>query len=262
MRSDDAVYHAGATKDRDPLMSLQKHRQAWEDLGRVDPMWAVLNDPTRRHGQWDPAEFFATGAEDIGALMKSAAELGLPRERKLAVDFGCGVGRLAQLLASHFDSYVGVDISESMIVQARQWNRDCARCRFVLNTTGDLRIFEGGSVDLIYTKFVLQHLPSAELVRSYLSEFVRILRPGGLLVFQLPNRIPLINRIQPRRRLYTLLRNLGMNERLLLGRLELTPIRMRAMPEGKVAQFIAGLGAMLVRVERQSDLDHFYFVTR
>jgi predicted SAM-dependent methyltransferase len=117
-------------------------------------------------------------------------------------------------------------------------------------------------VDLIYTKFVLQHLPSVELVRSYLSEFVRILRPGGLLVFQLPSRIPLRNRIQPRRRLYTLLRNLGMSERLLLGRLELTPIRMRAIPEGKVTRFLAELGSKLVRVERPSDLDHFYFVTR
>ena len=243
-------------------MSLQRHRQAWEDLGRVDPMWGVLNHASRRHGRWDPADFFATGERDIAALMKSAEELGLPRARRVALDFGCGVGRLTRSLASHFESYVGVDISEPMLAQARKWNRDCTRCRFVLNTAGDLQPFDSASVDLIYTRYVLQHLPSSALVQSYLSEFVRLLCPEGLLVFQLPTRIDLIHRFQPRRRLYTLLRRLGISERLLLGRLELTPILMRAMPEAEVTRFISSLGARVARVEHASDLNHLYFVTR
>lgn len=243
------------------MMSLRQHRRAWEELGRVDPLWAVLNSATRRHGRWDPGEFFATGEQEITALMKSAEELDLPRERRLVLDFGCGVGRMTRPLAARFESYIGVDISEPMIAQAQQWNRDCARCRFVLNTTGDLRVFESGSIDLIYTRFVLQHLPSAALVKSYLRDFVRLLRPGGVLVFQLPSRISPLHRIQPRRRLYSLLRRLGISERLLLGPLELTPILVRAMPEAEVTRFLTALGARVVRVEHGSDLDHVYFVT-
>jgi ubiquinone/menaquinone biosynthesis C-methylase UbiE len=194
--------------------------------------------------------------------MKSAEELALPHQRKSALDFGCGVGRMARSLASHFESYTGVDISEPMIARAREWNLDCPHCRFILNTTGDLRVFDSASFDLIYSRFVLQHLPSRALVESYLRDFIRILKPGGLLVFQLPCRIGLLHRLQPRRRLYTLLRGMGVSERLLLGPLKLTPMAMRAMPETEVAGFVQAVGGRLVRAEHPSDLDQIYFFTR
>jgi len=194
--------------------------------------------------------------------MKSAEELALPHQRKAALDFGCGVGRMARSLASHFESYTGVDISEPMIARAREWNLDCPQCRFILNATGDLRVFESASFDLIYSRFVLQHLPSRALVESYLRDFIRILKPGGLLVFQLPCRIGLLHRLQPRRRLYTLLRGIGVSERLLLGPLKLTPMAMRAMPETEVAGFVQALGGRLLRAVHPSDLDQIYFFTR
>jgi ubiquinone/menaquinone biosynthesis C-methylase UbiE len=244
------------------MTSLRQHRQAWEDLGRVDPMWGVITWADKRHGRWDPAEFFATGEQDIAWLMSCAEQLALPRQRGLALDFGCGVGRLTRPLAAHFEHYVGVDISEPMLSQARMWNRDCTHCRFVLNTTGDLRAFESGSADLIYSKYVLQHLPSTSLIESYLREFIRILRRDGLLVFQLPSRIALLHRIQPRRRLYALLRSFGVSEHLLLGKLELMPMGMRAISEPKVRAFLTSLGARVVRADHLSDLDQVYFVTR
>jgi SAM-dependent methyltransferase len=243
------------------VTSLLKHRRAWEDLGRVDPFWAVLNSPSKRHGGWDPAEFFATGKPEIDSLMKSAVEVGLPHQRESVLDFGCGVGRMARWLASHFENYTGVDISESMIAQAREWNRHCTRCRFILNTTGDLRIFESASIDLIYSRFVLQHLPSRALVESCLRDFIRVLKPEGLLVFQLPTRIGMLHWLQPRRRLYGFLRGIGVSERVLLGPLGLTPIAMRSMPQVGVARRVQALGGRLVRVEHPSDLDQVYFVT-
>ena len=223
-------------------------------------MWGIITWAPKRHGRWDPAEFFATGEQDVEWLMSCANLLGLPRERSLALDFGCGIGRLTRPLATHFENYVGVDISEPMLAQAREWNRDCGHCRFVLNTTGDLRAFESGSVDLIYSRHVLQHLPSTNLIESYLREFVRILRREGLLVFQLPTRIGLLHRIQPRRRIYTLLRNLGVSEHLLLEKLELMPMEMRALSEPRVRAVLNSLGATIVRADHHSD--HVYFVTR
>ena len=244
------------------MKSLRRHQQDWEALGRVDPLWAVLTSPTRRHGRWDTAEFFATGTRDVGALMETAGSLGLPQRRDKALDFGCGVGRLSRALTAHFGECVGVDISAPMLAQAEELNRDSDRCRFVLNTAGDLRVFESSSFDLVYTRYVLQHLPTRAMVRSYLSEFIRVLRPGGLLVFQLPSRIGLLHRLQPRRRLYSLLRWLGVNERLLLEKLELTPMRMGSMAEAIVVRTMSELGGKVVRVERGSPVEHTYFVTR
>jgi hypothetical protein len=81
-------------------------------------------------------------------------------------------------------------------------------------------------------------------------------------VFQLPSRIDLLHRLQPRRRLYGLLRGLGMSERVLLGPLKLTPMAMRAMPPGQVARLVETLGGRLLRAEHPSDLDQVYFATR
>jgi SAM-dependent methyltransferase len=41
---------------------------------------------------------------------------------------------------------------------------------------------------LIYTSVVLQHMEPQLSIR-YLREFARVLRPGGILVFQIPDRI-------------------------------------------------------------------------
>jgi ubiquinone/menaquinone biosynthesis C-methylase UbiE len=72
-----------------------------------------------------------------------------------------------------------------MIEQAEQHNRHGDRCRHLLNGDNNLRMFPDGSFDMVYSSITLQHLPPRH-IRGYLREFVRVLRPGGLLIFQLP----------------------------------------------------------------------------
>ena len=60
---------------------------------------------------------------------------------KRALDFGCGVGRLTQPLADHFEEVRGVDVSPVMLEQARQFNRHGDRCQYVWNDAADLRMF-------------------------------------------------------------------------------------------------------------------------
>jgi len=56
----------------------------------------------------------------------------------------------------------------------------------VHNTRRDLGVLGQRRFDLIYSDLVLQHmLPALSL--SYIDEFLRLLAPGGLLVFQLPS---------------------------------------------------------------------------
>ena len=44
--------------------------------------------------------------------------------------------------------------------------------------------FASSGFDLVYSRLVLQHVPP-QLVRRYVPELVRVLHPGGVLVFQL-----------------------------------------------------------------------------
>jgi SAM-dependent methyltransferase len=166
---------------------LRSQQNQWDQLGRTDPLWAILTEPEKRNGGWDEAAFFATGQSEIAELMARAVALGLPALRRTALDFGCGVGRATQALTEYFDEVTGVDIAPAMLERARGYNRHGDRCRYVLNEQNHLRTFPTAAFDLVYSRITLQHLPRRH-INSYLVEFLRVLRPGGLLVFQLPDR--------------------------------------------------------------------------
>jgi SAM-dependent methyltransferase len=74
-----------------------------------------------------------------------------------------------------------------MIAKAKELNEDHSRCNYFLNEREDLALFREQQFSFIYSIIVLQHLPT-ELARKYITEFVRILQPNGVLVFQLPAR--------------------------------------------------------------------------
>ena len=71
--------------------SLRRHQRDWEDLGDLDPCWAILAYPERRFGRWDLDEFFRSGEVEIGRLTADMQRLGYPVNRQRALDFGCGV---------------------------------------------------------------------------------------------------------------------------------------------------------------------------
>jgi SAM-dependent methyltransferase len=149
-------------------------------------MYGVLSWEGRAGGNWDEASFFAVGRADLEALWNQAASasIGFPAGGH-ALDFGCGLGRLTRGLADRFDRVVGVDASPTMIARARELNRDVDGVEFRVNERPDLQAFPSVSFDVIVSLITLQHIPP-EAARSYVTEFVRLIRPGGLIAFQLP----------------------------------------------------------------------------
>ncbi len=142
-----------------------------------------------------------------------------------------------------------------MLEQARIYNRDRGNCQFLLNETADLRRFADDSFDLIYSNIVLQHLPNTVMIHQYIAEFMRVIRPTGVVVFQLPCQIPWRNRLQLRRRLYAALHRAGVSEHILYERLGLNPIRMNALPESIVARIIASCDGVLLAADRDHEPD-------
>ena len=161
-------------------------RGVFEDLGRDDPMYAALSRNAYRGNRWDPEAFFETGRTEIADVIDYVASLGLNPNGGRALDFGCAVGRLTQALAAHFSDVVGVDIASSMIDRARDYNAHGDRVTYLVNTAPDLAQFDSASFDFIYTNKVLQHIPPDHQL-GYMREFVRLLRPGGIAVFQTRN---------------------------------------------------------------------------
>lgn len=230
-------------------------------MAAVDPLWAILSRPEKRYGKWTIEEFLRTGEDDVRSLMESAERLGLPSQRDRAVDFGCGVGRLTRTLHAYFPECHGVDISSHMLDQAR---RISPSCQFHL--AGNLKEFPAGFANLIYSSLVLQHQPDIGQVAVLLEDMVRVLAPGGLLVFQMPLHLPFRNRVQLRRRAYRLLRAAGISHTFAYDRLGLSPIRMLYLSRLQMEKMLNDANGVILNFEQVRDANGFesgvYFCTR
>ena len=161
-------------------------RNYWDLHARHDPLWAILSDPEKTGRRWDLPSFLETGQREVSLLMFQLRALGLEPDPAAALDFGCGIGRLTQPLADHFDLVVGTDISPEMIRLANEINRWPDRVRYAINSGDDLGMLSTGEFTFTYSNVVLQHIEPVAAVR-YLRELFRVVRPNGVLVFQLPS---------------------------------------------------------------------------
>jgi SAM-dependent methyltransferase len=103
------------------------------------------------------------------------------------LDVGCGIGRTTRHLHEHIsaDRIVGLDADPDLLAVARD-RTDTDGSVELTYQEGDATAlpFDDDRFDLVYTRFLLTHLPDpAEAVQ----EFRRVCRPGGLVAAQEPD---------------------------------------------------------------------------
>lgn len=166
----------------------------WDRLGETADNWAV--SPFNRLSE----EGFLESGEKVWAdTFDRLRDLEFTLGEGAALDFGCGPGRFTQAIAKSFESTIGVDISPKMISLANKLNHLGNRCTFAVASRPDLSEFGYCRFSLVFSAFVLQHLPSW-LVKGYLNEFFRLLGPNGTLVVQehIGVDIPLASYLPPK----------------------------------------------------------------
>jgi 2-polyprenyl-3-methyl-5-hydroxy-6-metoxy-1,4-benzoquinol methylase len=161
---------------------------AWEEWGRRDPYFGVITDPKFRRSEMDDhikREFFESGESHAHGVLTTIRRYVDPGfAPRTVLDFGCGVGRLLIPFAKVVDEVVGLDVSPSMLQEARR-NCDEQGLRNVrLLDSDDSLSTLTGSFDLIHSCIVFQHIP-AERGRAILSKLLQHLRPGGVGAIQL-----------------------------------------------------------------------------
>jgi SAM-dependent methyltransferase len=108
--------------------------------------------------------------------------LRVPRGARV-LDVGCGVGRWSCLLAARGAEVTGVDISPTMIAQARRraGTRGIAgQCRFLVQDLAALDA--GGKFDLVLSVTVLQHILEPGSLRAALERMAAHLSERGRVV--------------------------------------------------------------------------------
>ncbi len=166
---------------------LDEYAKEWQGNAEADPLWVILTDSRYYGRKWDVAEFFSTGEEEIDRVFSFMDSASIGASSGTFLDFGCGVGRISRALRRRFEHGFGIDISPKMVELARTYVNGV---EFITNQADSLAGFDDASVDFVYSHIVLQHIPN-EYQQRYIDEFLRVLRPGGLAVFQIP--IDIIN---------------------------------------------------------------------
>ncbi len=219
-------------------MNFSLNRQQWDALGQLDPFWAMTG--INRFHAWDPVAFFQTGYDQVEEVYREMQRLGYPQHYECVFDFGCGIGRLAPAFCRYFTSYIGVDVADSLIAHAQTLHRDLPQARFATNHASRLDLPDY-SVDLVFSFGVLQHIPDQQAILDLLNEFARVLKPGGLIVLNVCHAIRWPYRIQARRRLYHVLKRIGLSDRILYYHFKLYPQSVHAIPQARFVHHLRAL---------------------
>jgi ubiquinone/menaquinone biosynthesis C-methylase UbiE len=152
-------------------------RADWDARAREDAHYYVAFG---RRDQ-NEAEFLSTAADVLRELEKELKRFPVsqPPSARRALEIGCGPGRLLRPMSRHFGEIHGIDVSPEMIAQARTRLADLPSAHLHATTGSDLSLFAENHFDFVYSYAVFQHIPSAEIVFSYLRETVRVMKPGG-----------------------------------------------------------------------------------
>jgi 2-polyprenyl-3-methyl-5-hydroxy-6-metoxy-1,4-benzoquinol methylase len=107
----------------------------------------------------------------------------VPKNARL-LEFGCGTGNLAALVAKKGYQILGVDISDRFIAHAEKtYKANDKKLDFQVVGFGKLP-FDDESFDCIYTCAVLEHCYHVDEI---IMDFHRLLKRGGTLVIGTPN---------------------------------------------------------------------------
>ena len=187
-----------------PSLNLKRNSDLdWEQFAKIDAYYAVATKDQYHKSNLDDkvvAQFFKSGEEQVDQVLQIIDAHLVPGFRpQRALDFGCGVGRLVVPLGGLCQSVVGVDVSVSMLVEAK---KNC-KMRGISNVEliqGDdeLTRVPPGPFDFINSHVVFQHIPVKRGLRIAELLIDRLQEGGvGVLHFAYETEKPKMRRVIP-----------------------------------------------------------------
>jgi len=143
----------------------------WDERARQNAFFYVCKSAAESR-----AAFEESGRRELEELVLRG--LTLPADA-VAVEIGCGMGRLARSLAPRVAKLYAGDVSPEMLARAREFCADRPNVEFLL-IDGALSGVPSKHADLVYSHLVFQHVPRLKFIRAYVREAHRVLKPGGV----------------------------------------------------------------------------------
>jgi len=154
----------------------------WVQWGERDPYFAVITDPKYRNNQITQAakkEFFDTGSWHAAYVFDACRRFVDPAfAPSRALDFGCGVGRVALPLAERVETVVGLDVSPAMLAEARRNAESRGVSNVEWQLSDDVLSTVQGRFDLVHSCITFQHIDTPR-GRQLFARLLELLDEGG-----------------------------------------------------------------------------------
>jgi len=178
----------------------------WERFAAEDPEFYICTGmPRAPYSSAQRQAFFAAGEATTSELLREV-ENHLPGW-SVAIEIGCGIGRLLVPHARRFREARGVDVSPTMLAGASALAEEQGQHNVRTYLPHEAWDVPAASADYVYSYLVYQHIEDAAAIAEYATRAGRSLRPGGIaqlhfdtrpqtVGYQLRDRLP--DRILPR----------------------------------------------------------------
>jgi trans-aconitate methyltransferase len=239
---------------------------AWSRWGDLDPYFGVLSDARYRRSRLNDnlESFFESGERHVADLLDRADHACAPVGRDRALDFGCGVGRLSIPLARRFDTVVGVDISDAMLVEAERNAIAQGRDNISFVQSDDLVSQAPGTYQFVNSYIVFQHIPATRGL-VIMANLIGKVAEGGVLSLH----VCVANKGGSMARIADLMKRKVAGMAILANICARRPLhepmmQMNNYDLGKVASLLAeaGFGSMLMEMERHGRFMTVNIITR
>lgn len=145
----------------------------WDARAGEDAHKAIACDDAQNE-----AAFRASGDRDVQLVLEGVAEI--LEAHQSVLEIGCGTGRLLEPLARHFQQVFGVDVSGEMVRRGRERLAHLPQVQLVeIDGLGKLP-FRDESFDFCFSYITFHHIPIKSVVRCYINETHRVLKPAGV----------------------------------------------------------------------------------
>ena len=158
----------------EPFDQEQLKAFANEELHLLDPLYSFFEDQFR--GTREDIK------ERLRVYLPLVREAEAGTEKCPILDVGCGRGEWLELLKEEELRVRGLELNRALVEQCRERGMDLVEGEAIEY----LRTLPDASLGAVTAFHLIEHLPFGELIK-FLDETVRVLKPGGLAIFETPN---------------------------------------------------------------------------
>lgn len=157
----------------------------WEAFAREDAGFYIAGQTFDRADPASEERFFQSGFDTADWIYEQVgADL---TGTRLAIEIGCGIGRVLLPLAGRFERLIGVDVSPTMLTRLMD---NCRR--FDIENVEPMLAHDqwdhSESADFVYSWIVFQHVEEIAVIETTIRRASTALKPGGVALFQFDTR--------------------------------------------------------------------------